>query len=212
MKNIVFSTLVALSSVQHVNASQLLEYHCIIDYTQDIIVEQTNYMKYENYETGLDLNELGIRIASNLPSHPWGPDPVFILDESLIRDYKVSINGSLLTFKSNNKTLVSADLNNIDENINIATDLNSYSSSRLSLSFEFYNSNIMKEALFFSVLFSRDEKSDELTSVSRTLELTVDGHYLNCQDEVGKTTFKEYQQHWISFYEAISKKKAEYTE
>ncbi|XDF78108.1 hypothetical protein AAFX60_002610 [Aliivibrio fischeri] len=211
MKNIFLSALVALGVIQNANANQLIGYRCLIDYTQDIIVEQTNYMKYENYETNLDFNELGIRIASNLPSHPWGPEPIFILDESLIRDYNITINGSLLTLQSNNKTLVSTDLGNIDKNIKINTTLKSYSPSNLSLDFEFYNLNVMKEALFFSVSFSRGEQLDELKSVSRTLELTVDGHYLNCQNEIEKMTFKEYQQHWISLYEAISKKKAEYT-
>lgn len=77
MKNIILSTLVTLSLIQSVNASQLLEYRCVIDYTQEIMHEQAKYIQRETYTTPFDFNELGIEVASN--KDPYYQEGFFIL-------------------------------------------------------------------------------------------------------------------------------------
>lgn len=69
----------------------------------------------------------------------------------------------------------------------------------------------MKNEINFQIYFDDRKIDNELVARHWGFKGTYD-YYLDCQDEIGKTTFKEYQQHWISLYEAISNKKAEYTE
>ena len=135
MKKIKLSIFLLFFLSQHAYASQKLEYHCVIDYTQDIMNEQAYYIQRKSRETPYDFNELGIRISSN--NDPYYPERFFHLDESLIRDYKLMIDGSILTLKSNEKTLITTDLNNIDKHIQISAELTSYSPSYLMASFFF---------------------------------------------------------------------------
>lgn len=201
MKKVILATLVLFFLNQKVNANQPMEYRCLVDYTQDVMNEQAYYIQKSSYETALDFSELGIRVSSN--NDPYYPERFFHLDESLVRDYKVIISGTQLTLKSNNKILISADLNNLGKDIKISAQIQSYTSSYLMVVFDFYNPTTMKNKYSWVVYFDDRDITNEF--VSRTVGS------LDCQDEIEKTTFKEYQQHWISLYEAISKKKAEYT-
>ncbi|MCG7497706.1 hypothetical protein MHO82_12615 [Vibrio sp. Of7-15] len=209
MKNIILSTLVTLSVIQSVNASQLLEYGCVIDYTQEIMHEQAKYIQRKNYTTPFDFNELGIEVASN--QDPYYQEGFFYINESLIRDYNVAINGTRLTLKSNNKTLINTDLTNLERKVKVSSSIQSYTPSYLFVDFYFYNPDTMKNEINLQIYFDDRKIDNELVARHWGFKGTYD-YYLDCQDEIGKTTFKEYQQHWISLYEAISKKEAEYTE
>jgi len=187
---------------QNVNATQLMEYRCLVDYTQEIMNEQAYYIQKSSYETALNFNELGIRISSN--NDPYYPERFFHLDESLVRNYEITIKKMQLTLKSNNKILISDNLNNLDKNIQISAQIQSYTPSYLMVSFDFYNPTTMKNKYNWFVHFDDRDITNEF--VSRAVGP------LDCQNEIEKTTFKEYQQHWISLYEAISKQKAKYTD
>ena len=67
----------------------------------------------------------------------------------------------------------------------------------------------MKQKKVLTVYFDDSEIIDKF--VARTWAPVKD-NYLDCRNKIPKTTFKKYQQHWISLYEAISKQKAKYTE
>ncbi|MBP3140620.1 hypothetical protein ACTFQF_05160 [Aliivibrio fischeri] len=208
MKKVILVTLMLFFLNQKVNANQQMEYRCLVDYTQLVMNAQAYYIQNKSYKTAFDFNELGIRISSD--NDPYYPERFFHLDESLVRDYKITINGTLLTLKSNDKTLISADLNNLGENIKISAQIQSYTPSDLFVDFYFYNPETMKNEINLQINFGDQKIVNEFVSRSWGFKGTYD-YYLDCQDEIEKTTFKEYQQHWISLYEAISKKKAEYT-
>ena len=209
MKKLILSILLLFFLTQHSYASQKLEYQCVIDYTQDIMNEQAYYIQRKSRETPYDFNELGISIASN--NDPIYDERFFRLSESLIRDYKLTIDGSKLTLKSNEKTLINTDLNNLGEKIKISARIQSYEPKYLFVDFYFYNPDTMKNKINLQINFDDRELTNEFVARSWSFTNTYD-YYLDCQDKIPKTTFKKYQQHWISLYEAISKQKSKYTE
>lgn len=209
MKKIILSIMSLFFLSQNSYASQTIEYHCVVDYTQGIMNEQAYYMQRKSYETSYDFYELGIRVASN--NDPYYPERFFHLDESLVRDYKLTIDGAILTFKSNDKILINANLNDLDKHIQISTRIQFYTPSYLMVVFYFYNPETMKDKMAWTIYFDDREIIDELVTRNWGKAEDSNGYFLDCRNEIKKTTFKEYQQYWISLYEAISKQKAEYT-
>lgn len=204
MKNIMIIFLSFLSLQAY--ATEVLELNCSIDYAQEVVHTQAAYIEEPLFVTELDFDELGITVAPK--NHPYYSERYLILNESLVRNYKMKLNGSIFTLTSNDKVLIDHDLNQPNKDLQISSDIRMYTKSNLIMGFSFFNPNTMKGEITGYINFN-DRK---LTNDFVTRRFTFSGtNYLDCQDKIEITTFKEYQQHWISLYEVISKQKAEYT-
>ncbi|MCG7497315.1 hypothetical protein MHO82_10590 [Vibrio sp. Of7-15] len=101
MKNRIITTMALLLTSQNSYSNGSFSYICEVDYTQDIISEQANYIRNLSYKTEHDFDELGITVATN--DHHEYPERFFILSEPLVRSYKIETDGSRIKFKSNEK-------------------------------------------------------------------------------------------------------------
>ncbi|MEL6116374.1 hypothetical protein P0Y67_14240 [Photobacterium sp. SP02] len=188
-------------------ADNSFSFDCQIDYTQEIVSEQAQYIRISSYQTKYDFQELGITVAPK--NHPEYPENYLIINEPLIRNYHIEVDGDNLILKSNDKVLINTSVKKPSEGIVINASIQEFSESYVLIDFSFYNPSTMLRQHDWQIMFDNYDKVINNDNVTRTLSFKNYNRGYDCEDNLEETNFKAYQKYWGTLLEAILQKKVE---
>ncbi|KKD00223.1 hypothetical protein [Photobacterium halotolerans] len=190
-------------------AEKRFSFDCQIDYTQDIVSEQGQYIRLAPYQTNYDFQELGITVAPK--NHPEYPENYLIINEPLVRNYHVEVEGDNFILKSNDKVLINTSLKKPSEGIVINAIVQHFSESYVLINFSFYNPESMLRQLDWEIIFDNYDDKINTKNVTRGMDFEHSYSIYKCMNDLEETNFEAYQKYWGTLLEAILQKKIEIT-
>ncbi|MDO6709063.1 hypothetical protein [Photobacterium sp. 1_MG-2023] len=204
-KFILFSSLLS----PYVYAEKRFSFDCQIDYTQDIVSEQGQYIRLAPYQTNYDFQELGITVAPK--NHPEYPENYLIINEPLVRNYHIEVEGDNFILKSNDKVLINTSLKKSSEGIVINASIQEFSEYYVLIDFSFYNPNSMLRQHDWQIIFADVDNGINNDNVMRAMDFEHSYGGYECLNDLEETNFEAYQKYWGTLLEAILQKKVEIT-
>ncbi|MCG7497314.1 hypothetical protein MHO82_10585 [Vibrio sp. Of7-15] len=202
MRNINIILIVILMYSGTLYAKSSFEFKCEIDYSQSVVTEQAEYIRNKSYDSQYDFRELGVIVASK--DHFEYPERFLIINEGLVREYKINIIDNEFLFKSNDKVLIHTELSEKNKKSTLSYEVIANDSTWMLVNFSFYNPETMKNKLNFKINVGKGEITKDL--VGRTLFFN-DISGLECNNSIQKTTFKDYKMQWFSLMDYIDEYK-----
>lgn len=190
-------------------ADNLFSFDCQIDYTQDIVSEQGQYIRLAPYQTNYDFQELGITVAPK--NHPEYPENYLIINEPLIRNYHIEVEGDNFILKSNDKVLINTSIKKPSEGIVINAIIQEFSESYVLIDFLFYNPETMLRQHDWQIIFADVDNGINNDNVMRAMDFEHSYGGYECLNDLEETNFEDYQKYWGTLLEAILQKKIEIT-
>ncbi len=184
-------------------------FDCQIDYTQDIVSEQGQYIRLAPYQTKYDFQELGITVAPK--NHPEYPENYLVINEPLIRNYHIEVEGDNFIMKSNEKALINTSLKKPSEGIVINAIVQHFSESYVLINFSFYNPKTMLRQHDWEIIFDNYDDIINTNNVTRGMDFEHSYSIYECMNGLEETNFEAYQKYWGTLLEAILQKKIEIT-
>ena len=204
-KLILFASLISLN----VYAEKKFSFDCQIDYTQDIVTEQGQYIRFSHYQTNYDFQELGITVAPK--NHSKYSENYLILSEPLIRNYQMEVEGDNFILKSNDKVLLNTSLKKPSEGIVVNAHIHEFSDSYVLINFSFYNPKTMLRQHDWQIIFDNYDDKINNDNVTRFMNFEHSYNGYECMNDLEETNFEAYQKYWGTLLEAILQKKIEIT-
>ncbi|MEI8593817.1 hypothetical protein [Photobacterium sp. Hal280] len=171
--------------------------------------EQGQYIRLAPYQTNYDFQELGITVAPK--NHPEYPENYLIINEPLVRNYHVEVEGDNFILKSNDKVLINTSLKKPSEGIVINAIVQHFSESYVLINFSFYNPDSMLRQLDWEIIFDNYDDKINTNNVTRGMDFEHSYSIYKCMNDLEETNFEAYQKYWGTLLEAILQKKIEIT-
>ncbi|WP_027250864.1 hypothetical protein [Photobacterium halotolerans] len=210
MKNTILKFILLTSLISpYVYAKKEFSFDCQIDYTQDIVSEQGQYIRLSPYQTKFDFKELGITVAPK--NHPEYPENYLIINEPLIRNYHIEVEGDNFILKSNDKVLINTSIKKPSEGIVINAIIQEFSESYVLIDFLFYNPETMLRQHDWQIIFADVDNGINNDNVMRAMDFEHSYGGYECLNDLEETNFEDYQKYWGTLLEAILQKKIEIT-